>query len=274
MLSSLVVANAPGLPGRAPGKFVEVTQDRRAHDWQAGGITVRFSGCGPRPRDVEGGTVTISARATTPVTFPADCAITMSTLVGIGPLVHGKYGVVVQRFTGGNHCCHDVFGLLRDKGRFRKVAFGSFDGVPADWPKDQTGDGIADFVFRDDAFLYQFSSYAGSYPPPRIMTIRGRTAIDISAHPAFHRLFAADLASVRKACVASTADTAGACAAYAADAARLGRFAQVWPQVLKAVDMRIAHPTGCDRPRSPFAACHTDYAAGLKAFLVKRGYLR
>ena len=179
--------------------------------------------------------------------------------IGIGILNKGQLpSVVIASWTGGAHCCAHVQVAMPMGAGFRAVDLGLWDGDQIAWPRDRDGDGSADFVFVDNAFLYTFDSYAGSWAPPLIMTIRSGRAVNVSREPAFRPLFVADYTKARKACLSSAAYAArGACAGYLADAARLGRFAQAKAEVSRL-----------------FAKDDPDFVASVAAFLREHGYLR
>ncbi|MEM8808501.1 MAG: hypothetical protein AAGF01_20990, partial [Cyanobacteria bacterium P01_G01_bin.38] len=81
--------------------------------------------------------------------------------------------VVVQDFSGGAHCCtnHVVYRWQPESEDFAALETGYRDGRGGEF-RDLDGDGYSEFVTVDNAFLYRFSSYAGSYPPDQIFTYR------------------------------------------------------------------------------------------------------
>ena len=198
-----------------------------------------------------------------------------SSYIGIGSLAPGQSpSVVLQTYTGGAHCCIHLTAVVPVGAGFRAIDFGEWDGDQIAWPRDVSGDGIADFVFRDQSFLYAFGSYAGSWPPPLVMNIQSLKPVNVSTEQAYRPLYAADLAETRKACVDGDEFSGGACAGYLADAARLGEFDAAWAKVAgsKAVAASM-YPASCsDTPRPK--PCYSDYASAVRAFLRENGYLR
>jgi hypothetical protein len=148
--------------------------------------------------------------------------------IGIGRLAAGDPvpSVLLQMYTGGAHCCGAITAVVPVGGRLRAVELPARDGEGlAAFPRDADGDGMVHFVWADSRFLYAFSSYAGSLPPPRIFNIVAGELVDVSTRPAFAPLFEKAEAAAKAICADRAArDRNGACAGYVAAAARLGRF--------------------------------------------------
>jgi hypothetical protein len=274
-LSALLAIGAVAPPRIiAPATFVEWKAENGPRSFRSGDVTVRVAVSG---KDGDSSPAfTISAPGVAPLRIVTDDGIAhYPSNIGIGPLARGApASVIVQTYSGGAHCCMHIAVALREGKTFKLVDMGDWDGDGVTWPTDVSGDGVADFQFVDNSFLYAFGSYAGSYPPPMIMNIRGGKPIDVSAEPAFRPLFEKDLIAARKACVSREEPNAGACAAWAANAARLGRLDAVWPQVIKAYDKGVGEwPESCSQSPRP-EPCYSDYPAALRAFLSDRGYLR
>lgn len=190
--------------------------------------------------------------------------------------------VVLQSFTGGAHCCNHIQVAGRSGGRMKIVDLGSWDGDEESLPTDISGDGIADWVFRDNAFLYAFAPYAMSDAPAQVLNIVNGRRVDVSARPAFRRLYAADAGRSGRTCREGEdgAVRNGACAAYVAAAARTGTLANAWAEMLRshAADEDWTWPAGCSVPAA--AACppgeeitYNTYPEALLAFLKARGYV-
>jgi hypothetical protein len=182
--------------------------------------------------------------------------------------------VLLESFTGGAHCCSVIDVAVPDAAAYRVVRLSHrgvdgktshmFDAVLDEFPIDLSGDGIADFVLTDDAFLYRFSSYAGSMPPPLVLNIVGTRTVDVSKAPGLRPLFALKMAKARAYCASPAWDgneRNGACAGYVADAARIGQFDTAWKQMLAHYDSRSTWN------KKPFPA-------DLRDFLRRQGYIR
>jgi hypothetical protein len=203
--------------------------------------------------------------------------------VNVGRLGGGRPFILFQTYTGGAHCCADVRMILPEGRRLRAVQVGIWDGEFVDLPTDLDGDGIPDFVVRDNRFLYAFASYAGSAAPPQVWNVIDGRAVDVSADPRFRMLFSAALAEDRARCLEGGSEANAPCAAFVADAARIGRaeFEQAWREMLPHYERSPAFgfPQGC-RVATRDAPCpeqqrfdYPDFPSALRPFLEQAGYL-
>lgn len=182
--------------------------------------------------------------------------------------------VLLESFTGGAHCC-SVIDVAVPKGATYQVvrlthrdSDGTvrqmFDAELDRFPIDLSGDGIADFVLTDDAFLYRFSSYAGSVAPPIVLNIvKGRT-VDVSKAPGLRPLFAYKMSQARSDCIGPdwvASERNGACAGYVANAARIGQFGAAWKRMMMRYDRRSTWNKA-------------SFPADLRDFLRAHGYIR
>lgn len=190
--------------------------------------------------------------------------------------------LMFQSFSGGAHCCNSIQLAGFSSGKLRAVDLGSWDGDYVKPPVDLNGDGLADFVFSDDAFLYAFASYASSFAPPKILNVRGGKVVDISRNGGFSNLFAQSRTKAREQCLSgSSGDTRnGACPAYVASAARVGNLDSAWREMVGAYDASYEWdlPMGCDvRSRGPCPRGHEiqfkSYPEALLHFLKSLGYI-
>ena len=93
--------------------------------------------------------------------------------------------LVVTNYTGGAHCCTQVVVWTRTPSGWKDVDLGAWDGGAMSEPTDADNDGSAEFVTRDNRFLYEFASYAGSFAPPMILAVRGGEMVDVTRQKAF-----------------------------------------------------------------------------------------
>ncbi len=92
--------------------------------------------------------------------------------------------VYFAAYTGGAHCCTDVFVAEQQPKGWVTVKVGEFDGG-SDYLQDVDHDGLAEIVTVDNRFLYTFDCYACSAAPLVIDTVRNGAVIDISTDPRF-----------------------------------------------------------------------------------------
>jgi hypothetical protein len=189
--------------------------------------------------------------------------------------------VMLQSFSGGAHCCNHIQLAGFSEGRLKVVDLGGWDGDLIEIPKDESGDGLLDFVMYDNRFLYSFASYADSYAPPRILNVAGGEVEDVSRNPKFRRLFEEEMARAGERCQPGGNNAPnGACAALVASAARVGKLDQAWGRMLAAYDASSGWemPTGClvsDEGGCPSGReiVYKSYPESLHAFLVEIGYI-
>jgi len=186
--------------------------------------------------------------------------------------------VMFQSFSGGAHCCNMIQLVVPENGRLEKIELGEWDGdYLEELPTDLDGDGQLDFVLRDDAFLYAFSSYADSFAPPQVINVEEGRAVEVSDRPAFRALFESAMADARLVCREEHAN--GACAAYVATAARLGRFDEAWAEMLEAYDRSFEWPFPVEcRIEAAAGECPASeridsYPEALRQFLIDQGYI-
>jgi hypothetical protein len=229
-----------------------------------------------------GARLTVTAAGRAPIAVETEASGTTFPVV----LTAGRWNargapyLLVESYTGGAHCCDHVQVVVPAPGRFRLVDLGTFDGEQLERsPADLDGDGAVDFVVRDKSFLYAFSSYAGSFAPPKVLNVVGGKGVDVSRRAGFRSLFLKAAAEARRTCF-SGPERNGACAGYVAAAARAGGFARAWAEMLKAHDPLGAWPEGCRLAHGPDDECpssavvrYVSYPRALRAFLVSHGYI-
>jgi len=273
------------------GKFFEYSPDKNAKpiSYTVDGVSIRVVKQVDKVEpDMFTPLYTISAKGMKPLTVKGEPTMThFGHSIAIGRLNKGDKiaSVILQNYSGGAHCCTSVTAVVPVGGAFQSVSMGGWDGEGLDaFPKDVSGDGVADFQFLDNSFLYSFGSYADSWAPPIIMNILGGKAVDVSTRPAFRKIFEADMADARQQCVAPKQAGSfrnGACAAYGASAARLGRYPAARAEIVRhhQANTDWDYPTGCAVAETA-TGCpdgqevkYTTFPAALDAFLKQQGYL-
>jgi hypothetical protein len=231
--------------------------------------------------------VTISAPGRAPVVMRgSEVWPSAAHHIGVGRLDRaGNLFVELQSFTGGAHCCNEIQVAVIEPRQIRLVELGAWDGAPGKMPRDVDGDGMVDWVQRDDGFLYSFDAYAFSFSPPQIFNIIDGRAEDVSARPSFRPLFQRALNDARAPCLTRRrADASNsACATYVASAARIGQFGAAWERMSRAYNDKHQweYPTGCRVDPHPETGCpdsatinYGGYLPSLRAFLADQGYIR
>ncbi len=190
--------------------------------------------------------------------------------------------VMLQSFSGGAHCCNRVQLAGLSGGRMKVVDLGSWDGDEMGVPTDLNGDGVADFVERDNAFLYAFAAYAMSYAPPIVLNVTGGRVVDVSRRRGYRRLYLDEMAKAGETCRTAEdgMDRNGACPSYVASAARVGRLDEAWADMIGSYSATEdwEYPTGCTRRTTgecPEASrlVYKSYPEALLAFLKEHGYV-
>lgn len=184
--------------------------------------------------------------------------------------------VLFASFSGGAHCCTTLTMLEVRDGAWRQVDLGRWDGEAPTLPRDIDGDGLKEFVFRDQRFLYTFDSYAGSWAPPLVMTVADGRMRDVSEQARFRSVYGRELADARGACGEGSN---GACAGYVAIAARTGQLDEAWAFMLRSYDQQTdwTYPVACRvRTGAPCPAgaemSFATFPESLQWFLGEEGY--
>src|SRR3954453_7633987 len=201
----------------------------------------------------------------------ADTALTIRDLDG-----DGEPEVLVDTYSGGAHCC-TITPIFRWDGvggvGYRRVT-GLFGNVGYSLD-DLDRDGRPEFVTADDSFAYEFTAYAFSEFPLRILAYgtdrSGRTALrDVTA--GYASMVAHEAAAFRKEIPKQRhgGDPRGVIAAYVADLYRLGRQKQANAYLQSALRRELL--------KSPFDGdpdiwpTQRRYITALKRFLKNHGY--
>ena len=92
---------------------------------------------------------------------------------------------VLSAFTGGMHCCVVTTLASEQADGGWAVAQGRMlDGDAYDY-EDADGDGTFELTSFDNSFLYAFSSYNGSYSPPRVSKLIEGRLVDVTRLPPY-----------------------------------------------------------------------------------------
>lgn len=227
----------------------------------------------------------VTRRGQAPITVTGtDTSLGFDVNVTVGRWTRaGAPFVLFETFSGGAHCCTDTQVIYPDGAQLRLVDLGLADGAPGGRvPRDEDGDGRVDFINRDNAFLYAFTSYAESSAPVTVTNIIDGSAVDVSTRPAFRHHDEEMARTTRRECGDRTnPGRNGACATYVAVSARMGRFDQAMAEVAPLWERHPSNewPTGC-RVTPGEEGCpdsqvitYPDFPTALRAFLAENGYI-
>jgi len=185
--------------------------------------------------------------------------------------------VVVSTYSGGAHCCGvlQVASKNAEADTWSVIDMGEFDGEPP-VAKDYNGDGRAEFIIDDDAFLYTFGAYAFSVAPQVVLTIEGGEVKNVSADPSFE--------AVQKSWMKQLVDIArndyanAYLAGYVAQKSLLGEGEEAWDLMLQHYDKSDDWGLQtCDQPLTDAGVCPgeevtVEYPEMLKRVLRENGY--
>ncbi|GAB4458302.1 MAG: hypothetical protein OHK0037_01950 [Elainellaceae cyanobacterium] len=184
----------------------------------------------------------------------------------------GVAEVIIRTYSGGAHCCttHTIHSWQGD--RFTTTDTGFRDGEGGSF-QDLDGDGQLEFVSVDNAFLYAFSSYAGSFPPSQIWTLQNGQFVDVTRqHPEELRAIANQMREAVLTIQSDTNEVNGILAGYVAQMILLGKQEQGWAFMLANYDR--TSDWGLEIYEGERAiGRHPGFPAALKAFLIEQGYL-
>jgi hypothetical protein len=175
----------------------------------------------------------------------------------------GQAGEValVGFYSGGAHCCVIIAAVPIGSGGAGRTVF------------EDTGDaggGLQDYqgrallVAADDAFAYEFASYAGSGLPLRVLDFQGGDFVDVTT--SYHQLVAADDSKYWQAWQANQSDGLGLLAAWVADECNLGTGAHAF------ATLATLNQQGKLGTSEPDQAAGSAYISKLRSFLAQHNY--
>lgn len=284
---SLAVIALPHAASASTWRTVNPLVDQKVATLRAEGVEVRLE---PQSHvevvdgeEFEIGTVraTVTFPGADPFEVPVDEAVvpTHGLWVGVGKLARKDADpvVILTGYTGGMHCCVTFQLVTRQRGKIAVLDLPMMDGDPdTGFPRDIDGDGLADIRRADDSFLYAFTSYAGSWAPPRLWNLRQGALVDVSAEPRYAKFWQREAKKVGKYC---RKGQVGACAAYAAAMARLGRAEDGIAEAIRNAPQADWLPEPCtvdyvnDECPEGKALVFSGFEEGLRWLLGQQGYL-
>ncbi len=178
---------------------------------------------------------------------------------------NGQPDVVLALYTGGAHCCFvdQVYSL--DRGTMAYVKTEHYFGNAGAVINDLGHNGRLQFVSTNDAFYYEFASFAYSGAPIQIWSFANDHFADVSR--GYPKLVKSDAARWWRLFTRHYQAGEGFIAAWAADEALLGHSEQV--KITLAKQLRLGHLHSDLGPPLPSGK---RFVAALLKFLHKLGY--
>jgi len=189
----------------------------------------------------------------------------------------GTAEVITETYSGGAHCCttHTVYSWQDND--FVKTDLGFRDGGGGTF-QDLNGDNRLEFVSYNNAFLYTFSSYAGSFPPSQIFSLQNGAFVDTTRqYPQYLRgqawqMYQAILRAENSAGDDTTAEITGVLAGHVAQKILLGEYQQGWDFMLARYDRQS--DWGLDTVEGDrTVGQYSGFPAALRALLIQQGYI-
>ncbi len=180
--------------------------------------------------------------------------------------------IVVQDFSGGAHCCTNTVVYSWQGDNFSPVETGYLDGGGGQF-EDLDGDGRYEFVSADNAFLYAFSSYAGSFPPPLVMAFSHGTFTNTTRQ--YPELIRERIDSIEELLAESEVVTErnGLIASYVASKILVGEEESGWAYMLEHYDQSSEWGLDIYSAEGEVVGSYPDFPTALRAFLEETGYL-
>ena len=180
--------------------------------------------------------------------------------------------VIVETYSGGAHCCtmHEVYSWNGDE--FAYLPLGYADGNGGEF-QDIDRDGTVEFLTFDGSFLYQFSAYASSFPPSKILVLTDTGFEDVTRqYPETLRATAWRMYQAFRS-FDEDYEVNGVLAGYVAQKALLGEFEEGWKFMLAHYDRTSDWGLELRNSQGEVVESYVDFPTALRAFLTERGYL-
>ena len=186
---------------------------------------------------------------------------------------NGTPEVIVSGFSGGAHCCttHTIYSWNGDY--FDEISTGQ-EQLSGGHFEDLNGDDKLEYITFDPAFFYSFSSFAGSFPPYKILSLEDGEFHDASReHPETLRSVAWQMYLALQ---ERNHEVNGILAGYVAQKALLGEFEEGWNFMLAHYDPDDDSGIwGYDiyNDEGEVIGKHPDFPTALREFLLDLGYI-
>ena len=180
--------------------------------------------------------------------------------------------VIISTNSGGAYCCTNFIIYTWQKNQFvetETVELNAGGGVF----EDLNGDGKIEFLTEDNAFLYQFSSYAASFPPSLTLSFNNGEFKNVTRQypqelkSTAWQMYQAFLESKKEGY-----EVNGILAGYVAEKILLGEYEAGWKFMLANYDRTSDWGLEIYRGEKVIGK-YPNFPTALKAFLIQTGYL-
>ena len=182
--------------------------------------------------------------------------------------------VIVRNYSGGAHCCTNTTIHRWAEGGFTAVETGFLDGLGGSFA-DLNGDGYVEIAIPDQAFLYQFGSYAESFPPITFSTYRNGELMETTRE--FPDLIREQVNTLKETFLRVQSEenyiSNSLLASYVAQQAVLDEdFDEAWEFMVENYDRESTWGLGI-YDKGEEVGVHPDFPTALRVFLMETGYL-
>ncbi len=177
--------------------------------------------------------------------------------------------VIISTNSGGAHCCTNFIIYTWQKNQFVETKTGDLNAGGGVF-KDLNGDGKIEFLTEDNAFLYQFSSYAGSFPPSQILSFNNgefKNQYPQKLKSTAWQMYQAFLESKKE-----SYEVNGILAGYVAEKILLGEYKAGWKFMLANYDRTSDWGLEIYRGEKVIGK-YPNFPTALNAFLIQTDYL-
>ncbi|HEY9618577.1 MAG TPA: hypothetical protein V6C64_17165 [Microcoleaceae cyanobacterium] len=182
--------------------------------------------------------------------------------------------VIVNTFSGGAHCCTSFTIYSWKNSKFVKTETGFLDGNGGSF-QDLDNNGKVEFITYDNAFLYAFSSYAGSSPPTKILALQQGQLRDVTRQ--YPKALRSRLNQMYEGFVERKRnggfDLNGVLAGYVAQKILVGEYRQGWDFMLANYDRSSDWGLSILDRNGNTVGKYPDFPTALRAFLIQQKYL-
>ncbi len=183
----------------------------------------------------------------------------------------GLSEVIVQNYSGGAHCCTNTAVYSWQNNKFTRIESGYLDGSGGSF-EDLDSDGLSEFISADNRFLYLFSSYAGSFPPPLISTFKGGEFTETTRQ--YPALIREQIAQIEKTFADKNyeGERNGLLAGYVAMKSLVGEYDAGWAYMLAHYDAESEWGLEIRNEEGKETGSYPDFPTALAAFLNQTRY--